>query len=200
MKICPNCSFDNTNDSLFCQECGSNLHLSKLPKKSSSKSIYHQLNTGAINDVIFQPPKKQNNGLFWVIVLGVIFFVFMLLIISSYSSNNLSSLIGQPTPTESVNKYTMLSNLSIENYDVKWIGEETYFVGTMKNLNNYHLKDIVVRIDFAWDKAMSKLFDTRYVTVSSVPSNGAFTFQLPVSVYQDKQYWYQYKIESANTY
>lgn len=233
MIKCQNCNFENIDDGIFCQECGSKLnalnseikekyvwtcdycdqefstktesdsHEKKCLKnphhlKNKNHSLYEKLSSNTLDDVIFNPQKKSHTFRNIVIFIFIIFSGFFILVLFANSNSFSSDTAATPTKSQ-LNMSYLVNNLSISNYDIKWIGNETYFVGTIKNNNYQHIKDVIVRIDFAWDKAMSKLFDTRYVTIDSVPSNGAFSFQIPVNVYQNGQYWYQYKIESAET-
>lgn len=169
--------------------------------KTIKKSLYKELNVDIVNDVIFEPKAKDRSWLWGVGIVGVII-LFSYFIISSYNDTYDSSTsdIVHPTPTSYTSQYTLLTNLSVVDYKIKWISGESYFVGTMKNENSQHIREAVIRIDFAWDEAMEKIFDTRYVTVGAVPSKGAFTFQLPLNFYQTKNNWYQFKIESADVY
>ena len=205
MKSCPNCSYQNIEESLYCQECGFELpkiikRLSNKTSKSKTKnSLYQKIKGNDLNDTIFIPEKKKSHIFRNLVIIVLIFFGLIFGLILLDSSNYLSESSINPTPTP-VNINQLINQLDITDYDIKWIGDETYFTGTIRNKNYQHIKNVVIRIDFAWDKAMGKLFDTRYVTIEAVPSNGAFSFQLPVSVYQNKQYWYKYQIESANIY
>lgn len=201
--ICSNCSHHNPADSVFCEKCGESLVLSKATRDKESGSAMGQL-----DDVMFTPKEKGHKlrdgaiVFFCLLAIGIIFLAFL-------GSNNTGS-TETPTPadTNSVPVTTEtptpqpatfpISYLTIENYKMDWVDQQLNFMGTLKNGYNKGAKNIIVRIDMYKDKALSKLFDTRYVTIVGVPDKGAFSFQVPVYASPQGQFWWTNVITGAD--
>lgn len=168
-----------------------------------NRQEYLRLREKQIDDVIFKPKKNTNFvGNFFKIVfaligIGAIGFVILIIIAKLYPSNQTS----QDNTTTADNKELTsfpISYLSIENQEAKWIGEELYFIGTLKNSYSSAVKDVVVRLDWYKDKALTEIYDTRKVTIYGAEENGAFSFQVPLNIYPPEGTWWIFKIERAD--
>jgi len=191
---CSNCSFENTKDSIFCQECGHDLSKTKNNGSEEHINNTHKSLHKEIEDVIFEPKKKSSNWGIWVFVICLVIFGFLVLIIigQSSSSPNSNPSVAANNTSENAASYTL-----IENEELNWIGQDLYYIGTLKNTGSKAIKDVRVRIDFYYDKAATKLFDTRYATIVGAAANGAFSFQIQLPIYPPNQFWWRRTIESA---
>lgn len=199
---CSNCGFENLEGSTFCQECGNSLEKKNKEQKEEKHSVYRE-----IEDVIFTPKKKNSSVavvvVLAVLVIGAIIFVY---VNNFASSNNQSSQNSLDNALETNKQSTTsnetefpLSQLSISNPSMEWVGYSAYFKGTLKNSYNKPATLIKIRLDFSYDQNMKDVFDTRYVYVQGVAANGAYTFDLLVSGFTtDKKFWYLAKIEGAS--
>lgn len=197
---CLRCGFANDTDSKFCEECGNQLeHVtprnksSRVGQKSQTHTMSRQISD--VEDVIFKPKHKPIawGNVFGAILLVLIGGFFFLVWLGSDDT-------GTSTATDST--YTEqtsfpITYLTINNQDLKWIGEELYFIGTLHNKYTEAVKSTYVRLDFYKDKALTKLIDTRLVDVGGTLPSGAFSFQVPVNFYQNDQYWWTWKVMEA---
>jgi len=186
MRIkCPQCSFENLEESNFCQECGYNLRNINETEVEETKSIHEEIEE--IDDVIFQPKKKRisfKNIIIGVLVFGFLVFVGLLVLAGLYNSDT-----SFP-----------ISYLNITDYKIIYDDYgESYFVGTLKNAYSKAVRNVRVRLDFYYDKALTQLFDTRKVVIENgAEANGAFSFVKPLYFYPQNQYWWIWKIEGAD--
>lgn len=187
---CSHCGKQNDSDSKFCIHCGSRLHeVTGNPKAE---------------DILFVPEKKSHTLRNTLIVIAVVVFLFFLIIGISSSSNNTNSSNSydiSPTPFSSS---FPLYQLSIKNLDSEWSGYSNnilHIKGTLLNDSSEPAQNISIRIDFYKDKENSDLFDTRYITLTGVASNGAFSFNEPVLGFTaDYPFWFQASITNAEKY
>lgn len=199
---CPGCSYNNLETSVFCQECGYKLHphteaKEKRSEKSRPSSIYKELEQD-IEDVLFVPKKKRSRlRVFLIIALLIVIGFVVLVIIGSTTEDTTPSVSSNNQLEDSLATFPIY-NLVIENPKLDWVGQQLYFRGTIKNNYSKAAKDIRVRLDLYWDKALKQLFDTRFLTIIGASPNGAFTFELPVYAFPEKAFWWIHQIESAS--
>lgn len=175
---CPNCKVNNTSSSLYCKQCGYKLH--------------NNTATSGLDEIVFSPKEKNHLGRNILIGLLVCFVVFIFIRLSNNSSQNNNSTYtdyAYATPTPN-----LLAYLSINDYEMKWIGNQLYFSGILKNNSDKNVRDVQVRIDLYKDKDRQQLFDTRTVSIAGAQSYGAFSFQVPVYAYPTSTFWWIYKI------
>ncbi len=193
---CPNCSFKNISDSKFCQRCG--YEIGKNRQTKIDKIYQKNTSDTKIDDVIFKPKKKQNVVLRiikLVLISGVVFtalVVAVLIFIPSEDSDYV------PLDSQIQNVFPV-SYLSLEEADIKFISDEAYLVGILHNKYSKAARNVVVRVDFFKDKASQKKFDTRRVSIEyGAEANGAFSFQIPLNIYPEGQFWWVWTIEGAD--
>ena len=200
---CLRCGFANDSDNTFCEECGDKLEhavaksrASNRDNSSHSQTMSRQISN--IEDVIFHPKHKPVS---WGNVLGIIALIFIggFFFLAWLGSDDSSTSTTTDTSTTTQQSFP-ITYLTINNQDLKWIGQELYFIGTLQNKYTEAVKSTYVRLDFFKDKALTKLIDTRLVDVGGTLSNGAFSFQVPVSFYQNDQYWWTWKVIEAEGY
>jgi len=197
MKIkCPQCYFENLKGSRFCQECGYNFKNLKETRDEETKSLHKEIEK--IDDVIFQPKKKSisfKNIIIGVFVFGPLVFVGLLVLVGLYYSDtsNKASYIESSVTFP-------ISYLNITDYKIIYDDYgESYFIGTLKNAYSKAVRNVKVRLDFYYDKALTQLFDTRKVVIENgAEANGAFSFKKPLYFYPQGQYWWVWKIEGAD--
>lgn len=204
---CPHCSYKNLEDSQYCQECGIDLSLQNsknsseplLEKDKKKETISDYKHVEEISDVIFKP--KEKTGFFKrMIKVAVVLFgisllgLLGLLVLSFIFQDGKSSSAGIQQETTTF----PISNLSIENYDIVYVDSESYLTGILKNSSSKDVTNVRARLDFYNDQAKTSHFDTRRVTIEyGVDSHGAFSFQVPLYIYPEEQFWYVIQIESA---
>ena len=193
-KKCAKCGFENLEDSEFCQECGTQLTL-----KTESKSYSFNEGIEKIEDVVFKPKKKGFVGriikLFLILAIcfiGLIVFVMLL-------PTNESTQTGTKNTNDVDLTSFPINELSIEELDAEWVGQQLYIKGILKNNYSNPAKNVGIRVDFYKDKEMKQLFDTRYITVVGVSAKGAYNFNEPIDINEppSQQPWYNVQIESA---
>lgn len=184
---CPECSLINKKDGRYCRRCGTALDSGAQPQK-----------TDDLSDVIFTPKKKSvsfGNILLLLLIFGVVGFLGLIWLASSDSgsASPAQNNAGQQLPLSFPIEY-----LEIEDADIEWHGEEPYFVGVLKNRYSRTARDVAVRLDFYRDQTTNRHFDTRRTVIEyGVDARGAFSFQVPLSIYPSGQFWYTWEIESA---
>ena len=198
MKIkCPRCSFENIKSSEFCQECGYKLSLENLKKAEAgiATSLHEEIEK--IDDVIFKPKKGKSlfkKIILWTLIIRGVGFV-GLMVLGSLPSDESSTTEEQTEPAT-----FPVSYLNITDYDVIYDDYgESYFVGILKNAYSKVARNVKVRLDFYYDEALKRHLDTRNVVIESgAEPNGAFSFEKPLYFYSADQYWWIWKIESAD--
>jgi len=202
MKIeCPKCSYKNLLGSEYCQECGTNL--SKLEKRKESKPesdnkkpIHKEIEE--ISDVIFKPKKKRSLASWFVIIVFIGLGLFALFLVLASFSEDISSPDTSTTIEESAD--FPISYLNITDYDVIFDDYgESYFVGTLKNAYSRAARNVKIRLDFYYDEALKRHFDTRNAIIKNgAEAKGAFSFEVPLNFYPQDQFWWIWEIESAD--
>lgn len=182
---CKDCLFENPEGSKFCENCGVSLH-------HDTQSPHHRM-IHELDDVIFTPKKKTQFLRNFIIIFIVLILGLAGVALMEVNQHQVQSNLYNPDPAQ-----TTLNNISIENDSMKWIGQELYYVGTLKNKNSFPITDVVVRLDLYKDKNSENLFDTRKITVSGAEADGAFSFEIPVNAYPTSQFWWTKVIESTN--
>lgn len=192
-KICKACNFENVPDSVYCQECGNKLHDISNNKLDfeSKKSISEEL-----SEVIFIPKKKSNTAtlLLLTIILGFVGLIAIFILFNSESYQE------QSPPAESeVTSQFPIHLLSLEDVETTIVENQLFFLGKLKNDSNEHAVDVVIRLDFSWDKAGVNKFDSRFIFIDYVAANGVRSLREPVDIYipPNKEYWINYVVESA---
>lgn len=194
---CPNCSYHNLSKSDFCQECGYEFNKNKRTRLDDafSKSSH---NESILDDVIFKP-RRKTGFIGRIVKLGLILAGIGFLGLIGLVIIGLA--LPEETPengTQEVSTSFPITSLSIEDYDIEYVGDEAYFTGTLKNSNSRSARNVAVRLDFYNDKAQTKHFDTRRVTIEyGADAKGAFSFQVPLYVYPQGQFWWVWQIEGA---
>lgn len=190
---CPKCDFNNLSDSIYCQDCGHDLSIKETGLSENVKKIHEE-----IEDVIFQPSKKKRGFLFYFVLITVILIILLIgYAIYDEAVNNPTS-VSDSTPQDTIQEAGAINYLKIENDNLDWIGEDIYYMGTIKNVSAKPINNIRVRIDFYWDKATTQVFDTRYAVIEAVAANGAFSFKNYIPIYPSKEFWWLKQIESAS--
>lgn len=183
-------------------EFGNNVNESaRRLRKSKNTSKVTDLISEDIDDVIFhgQRQSSQSNNVVKFIVylvgIGVVLFL-LFLTIEIFSENNHSNY------TQTTQQYPTvfpINNLSIEDYEIIFKGEEAYFTGTLKNSYSIGARHVQVRLDFYRDQALNKHFDTRKIDIEyGADANGAFSFEVPLYIYPEGQFWWVWRIEKAD--
>jgi hypothetical protein len=208
---CPRCDFKNLEDSKYCERCGhsikENTNQGRLQETEDKKhSLYKEIEK-EIEDVIFKPKKKRRNFLFLIIIIGIgallflLFSAYLVWLRGTYTATGNTG-DGNYTNEEEAGDYNqnavILSDLIIEEPGWEWSNSELYFKGTLINNTSRVVKDVKVRLDLYKDKAMTKLFDTRYINIIGAPANGAFTFSEQVYAYPEGTFWGSWRIEGAS--
>ena len=105
-----------------------------------------------------------------------------------------------PTEEQTEPAIFPISYLNITDYDVIFDDYgESYFVGTLKNAYSKAARNVKVRLDFYYDEAMKRHFDTRNSIIENgAEANGAFSFKVPITFYPQDLFWWIWKIESAD--
>lgn len=204
---CPHCSYKNLEDSQYCQECGIDLSLQNsknsseplLEKDKKKETISDYKHVEEISDVIFKP--KEKAGFFKrmikiaVALFGIGFLGLLgLFVLSFIFQDSESSYTGIQQETTAF----PISNLSIVNYDIEYVDGEPYFTGILKNSSSRDAVNVRVRLDFYKDQAKTNHFDTRRVNIEyGVDAYGAFSFQVPLYIYPQGQFWWVWQIEGA---
>ena len=199
---CLNCSFENLDDSSFCQQCGANL----TTGYDSVEDLYRtkKISSSTINDIVFLP--KSQTGFFWkfakgillgvgVLTIGLIFLAFLV----AESPSNSTNAPSLDTPrTVMPNDLFPLTLLELQEIDSEWVGSDLFITGIIKNSYFKTARNIRIRLDFYRDKNRSKMFDTRYITLPGVPAKGAYSFKEPVYLNDaEASFWYEAEIVSA---
>lgn len=195
---CPSCGYTNSKDSVFCQDCGLQFKDSEVGTAGGTKKKQK------IEEVLFVP-KRRSSGVPTILGLGIIVIVIIVVVVgaASYTSPTSEPTSGNSSTNSNYNAATNTApvpsvyNLSIEEASTEWISNELYFMGILKNSVNQPAKNVSVRLDLYKDKAMSQLFDTRFVTIAGAPPQGAFSFQVPVHAYPTGQFWLSYQVMST---
>jgi len=93
-----------------------------------------------------------------------------------------------------------VSRLNITEPEIHYDNSgEAYFTGVLHNDNSVAVRNVEVRLDFYRDKEMKKHFDTRRVLIDSgAEARGAFSFEVPLYIYPDGQYWWVYRFEGLD--
>jgi len=197
MKIkCSKCGFNNLEESEYCQECGCNLSNKIKTKQAKEKgSLYKEIK--AIEDVIFKPKKKGisiKNILIGILVIGGVSFGGLMLLALLPSGE------GDTTTVQTEPATFPISYLNITDYNIIFDDYgESFFVGTLKNAYSKATRNVKVRLDFYRDEALKQHFDTRTVTINNgAEPSGAFSFEIPLTIYTQDLYWWLWKIESAD--
>lgn len=204
MKIkCPECFYENLEDSEYCQECGAKLiqdeektKNSQAEVEASDKKPLHKY-VEEIEDVIFRPKKKTSpikKFFLWVLVIIVLIFSgWMLSVFLSAGENDTALTQTEPTTFP-------ISYLNIVDYEIIFDDYgDSYFAGTLKNAYLEAARNVKVRLDFYYDEALKQHFDTRNTIIENgVEANGAFSFEIPLNFYPQDQFWWIWKIESAD--
>lgn len=197
---CDECSFENATDSVYCQECGNKL-VREEKRKSEGNRVKHI--SRDLNDVVFIPKKKTSWGAIIALVFALlgIGFVGLVLLGQGYE-NETQKTSAVPTPyAESQNTQIFpINQLVLENGKTQYVDEQMYFTGLLKNNHLEPAVDVAIRLDFAWDEAMQKKFDSRYVFIDYVAANGVRTLRELVDVYvpPNRTFWTSYLIEKAD--
>jgi len=197
MKIkCPDCSYSNLEKSEFCQNCGYDLTKKGSSNKNEAKSIHEQIED--IDDIIFKPKKKGisiKNIFIGLVVLGAIGFIGLLILaaVPTNEDNSNEQITSEPTTFP-------ISYLNIADYEILYDDAgESFFTGVLKNTYTKAARNVKVRLDFYYDEALKKHFDTRNTIIENgAEQNGAFSFQIPLTFYPQDKYWWVWKIESAD--
>lgn len=200
--ICTNCNFNNLSDSQYCQSCGQ-----LLTQNTNSITEVTQKTFEKLDDVIFTPKQKTHGYLKilgWGFVFVVCAFLGLLLLGSLSESNNSYEVSPEKTitsPTTNENLQFPIMYLSIEDLDSEWQGNTLYLTGVLRNISSTHAKNIRVRVDFYRDENQEHLIDTRYITISGVSGDGAYSFREPVYLnIADGRFWYIAQVLSAEYY
>jgi hypothetical protein len=204
MKIkCSKCLYDNLENSKYCQECGTELiqeeeevKNKQVRVKVDDKKPLHKY-VEEIDDVIFKPKKRDSlfkKILLWTLIICVLGFA-SLMLFAFLTSEDDSITTTQIEPTT-----FPISYLNIVDYEVIFDNYgESYFEGTLKNTYLKAARNVKVRLDFYYDEAMRRHFDTRNVTIKNgAEANGAFSFEIPLNFYPQDQFWWIWKIEGAD--
>lgn len=195
---CPRCGFKNKEDSIFCQECG----LKMSSETGSDQKVFTPLHK-EIEQIVFVPPRKSSSARKALIVAVVIIGGFFLLALISPQEDSVKKGASPGVSTDKSTKTPSTSgfpiyNLSVEEGNLEWQGQDLYFTGILKNYHNKLARNIRIRIDFYKDKDKENLFDTRYVTLDEVAADGAFNFREYVSIHPNYEtWWWTAKVEEA---
>lgn len=202
---CNNCGKNNPEDSLYCENCGDKIK--HLVKKHKDLERFERISE-EISDVLFTP-KKSNTGTYtaWVIVAILVVLIVGLMywvMIGRYNQSNFQGSSGFESPTPTID-YSQpgtfpISYLSIEKTSLEWQGQNLFYNGVLKNTYSMPAKNIKIRIDLYYDQEAKDLFDTRYIMVTGVAAEGAFTFSEQVFAYPTKRFWSVATITSADFY
>lgn len=168
-----------------------------MHNKKQSKSKIADLINNDIDDVIFKPKERKTFG---KTILFVIFILISIFFLSSLTFNNSSDNLVN-TNNENQNLTVDYKNfLDLENWDINSTATGYFFSGTLKNSSpQYHLSNIIIRLDFTRDEAGLDKFDTRYIEIEVVPRSGAITFNEPLGINPPvKNWWYIWQIETAD--
>lgn len=192
---CPNCFFKNLAHSIYCQNCGEKLSF-HAENQFQPDQLFNKIDN-EISDILFTPKKK--NSFLKFTLIGVLIIVIAVLLMGVYSIwlreqySDSAVTANNTVPTE-----FPIADLKIEDSDLTWKGTALFFNGTIKNSYTKPAQNIKVRIDLYHDKETQHLFDTRYATIMGVPSDGAYTFDIPIYASPDGDFWWVQKIESAD--
>lgn len=194
---CPDCDYSNLEKSKYCQNCGYDLSKkSGASEKSEVKTLHEQIED--IDDIIFKPKKKGvslKNIIIGVLVLGALGFVGIFILAAIPTNENTTSEQSVSEPTN-----FPISYLTITDYEILYDDAgESYFTGILKNTYSKAARNVKVRLDFYYDEALKKHFDTRNTIIESgAVSNGAFSFEVPLTFYPQGVYWWVWEIEGAD--
>ncbi len=194
---CPDCDYSNLEKSKYCQNCGYDLSKkSGASEKSEAKTLHEQIED--LDDIIFKPKKKGvslKNIIIGVLVLGGLGFVGILILAAIPTDENITSEQSVSEPTN-----FPISYLTITDYEILYDDAgESYFTGILKNTYSKAARNVKVRLDFYYDEALKKHFDTRNTIIESgAVSNGAFSFEVPLTFYPQGDYWWVWEIEGAD--
>lgn len=194
---CPDCGYDNLDKSRYCQNCGYDLSKkSDVSKKSETKTLHEQIED--IDDIIFKPKKKGvslKNIIIGVVVLGALGFIGLIILAALPADQSTSNEQSTSEPTS-----FPISYLNITDYEILYDDAgESYFTGILKNTYSKAARNVKVRLDFYYDEALKKHFDTRNTIIESgAESDGAFSFEVPLTFYPQGDYWWVWKIEGAD--
>lgn len=153
-----------------------------------------------LEDVLFIPRRKNYMRNFFVfgliLTIGVLGFLYIIFLNEDNKLQN--NIVDQETIETPVNDNRYLTNsLRVENISSFYNKNSIQVKGTVRNLSSSHAKDIILRVDF-FDKEKGTMpFDTRFIKLDYVASNGAYTFNEIVNLNYNKEYWFNVKVESA---
>lgn len=181
---CPNCSYQNEPNSVFCQECGYELSKSKPAENKKSTSPIKEFEN-EIEDVLFTP-KNGSNHLLRNIGVGILVIIIIIFGLAYYGNNSTTTgtTNNYPTSTPSYNPDVApgstfnLSFLSLTN--TKMYGNSSYsvnpsFTGTLYNSSDTPATDIILRIRFYDSKDAITPQDTQYIDVATYLGAGDST-------------------------
>lgn len=187
--ICKNCSHDNPEGSIFCEECGKKLHQATKSTTHSNHAIADE-----IDDVIFVPRKKSHTVR--NIIIAIVLFTLAIgigsIVIEAFRS------YSDTTSIEKQADGFPLYDLSLVDTDLTWIGERLYLKGILKNSYTSGAKNVNVRVDLYRDAEATQLFDTRFITILGVSSEGAYSFEEEVLAQPEGDFWWRANIDSAD--
>lgn len=200
---CSNCGFSNIEFSKFCQNCGEKLEGNEINDLNTKKSVtnkYVKLIDDEVTDYVFEPKRNNNStAAFWLIGIFIVITGFFVFLSSSAEDISVPEVDSLDESTIETPSSFPISLLSIENVDSEWIGNVLYLKGTLRNRSSSAAKDIEVRVDFTQNENGTGLFDTRYITLTAVASNGAYTFSEPVYIDPPfETWWYNMQVETAS--
>ncbi len=185
-NTCENCLFVNQKGSKYCQECGEKLS----SHEESSVEKFDALLKNDIDDIIFRPKKRSRVKR----VVQIVLFSFAVIVAVIF----LAVLYDSASSDPALSEVSAFENVSVEDAELEWYGEELYFTGILKNTGYEAVNEVKVRIDFYRDEEGNNQFDTRTVTVGSVEPYGAFSFEVPLTAYPEGDYWWVYNISEVN--
>ena len=194
---CPSCSVVNLEGSEFCQNCGNKLIASTTSEykvEKRPKKLHEQIEE--LDDVIFKPKKKRSavvKTLLALVGLGLLGFGGLLFLAYLYPEK---APVEEP-PVEST--VFPAYQIVVDELGAEWVGQTFHLKGILKNNYSQSAGNVKVRVDFFKDEEMTQLFDTRYVTITSVSANGAYSFNEPVYIENPtaELFWYTAQVQEA---
>lgn len=161
-------------------------------KTGNSKTSLYGKFEEELSDVIFVP-QKNKYGVKHLLV-GSLVIIIAVVVIVGWPSNEtpLPAQENSSTPTN------LIPRLIIEDIDSKWVNQNLYITGVIRNNNNQPVFNIIVRVDFFSDKENKNLFDTRIFTIEGMAPKSAFTFEKPANIRPKyNQWWYALTVIDA---
>ena len=193
---CKKCEFDNLKGSTYCQECGVKFIKRKVIKKKKTSSeqekkegVFESINQNLDDDVVFEAKKKR---------VGVREFIKISLIVIGVGFLGLI-VLWMMSPEEDTSAFP-LEYLDITENEIYYDNEgESYLMGVLHNDYTEDVKNVAIRLDFYRDEALKRHFDTRtQILEYGAEAMGAFSFETPLYIYPDEQYWWTWIIEGAD--